>query len=79
MDISPTERVAENVRAAAARRRASQTDLGSVLGISQAAVSQRLCGRVDFKYGELYKLADYLGTTVEQLVATDDDTEKASA
>ncbi|MEV6258033.1 helix-turn-helix transcriptional regulator [Nocardia sp. NPDC051911] len=68
MHPSPTERVAANVRAAAARKRASQAEIGAVIGISQAAVSQRLLGRVDFKSLELVKLADYFGTTPAALI-----------
>lgn len=68
MHHSPTERVAANVRAAAARSRVSQAAIGAVLGISQNAVSQRMLGRVQFKADELHKLAAFLDTPVIDLI-----------
>lgn len=52
--------VSANVRAEVARAGASQTDIAAVLGLSQAGVSRRLSGRVDFSATELTKLAAYL-------------------
>lgn len=69
MPDSHSQVVAANVRAAAARKRASQSDLGRVLGVSQAAVSRRLLGRMSFRVDELRLLAEYLDAPIESLMA----------
>jgi transcriptional regulator with XRE-family HTH domain len=54
---SAAQRVAEEVRAMAGRRRYSQTKVAAVLGCSQAAVSRMFSGQVPFDVNELDKLA----------------------
>lgn len=66
-----SERVAANVRAELARRRVTQTQLASVLGIPQPAVSRRLGGKVPFSIDELADLAAYLGMPVASLITAD--------
>lgn len=55
--VSAADRVAEEVRAMAARRRYSQTRVAQVLGCSQAAVSRLFRGEVPFDVVELDALA----------------------
>ncbi|MBF6368369.1 helix-turn-helix transcriptional regulator [Nocardia puris] len=71
MHDSPTERVAANVRAAAARKRATQTALAASLGISQQALSRRLLGHVEFRIDELHALATALDVPIDTLVCVD--------
>lgn len=63
------ERVAAEVRALMGRHKVTQAQLAEVLGLSsQGAVSYRLNGTQEFKLSELDALAEYFGTTVEELV-----------
>lgn len=55
------EAVAEEVRAAMARKRINQTQLGRILGIGQSAISRRLSGEVPFDVVELHRVADATG------------------
>jgi transcriptional regulator with XRE-family HTH domain len=59
--------VADAVRAAMARRRVSQHDLATTLGLSQTAISRRVSGRVDFNASELVTIAARLDVTVDSL------------
>lgn len=57
----------DEVRAALARRRLSQSDLGQHLGLSQAAVSRRLLGEVPFDIAELAAVAAFLDVPLDAL------------
>jgi transcriptional regulator with XRE-family HTH domain len=59
-----TGSVAEEARAAIARQRIRQSTIAEALNLSQASVSRRLSGDVDFTSTELRKLADLLGMPV---------------
>lgn len=56
--------VALNVRAEMARRQRSQEDLATHLGVSQAAISRRLNGEVDFTTSQIEAIAGYLEVPV---------------
>jgi transcriptional regulator with XRE-family HTH domain len=56
------------VRAELARHGVSQTDIAEVLGVSQAAVSRRLSGRVEFTLDELRLIAERLGVPLSTFV-----------
>ena len=51
-----------------ARSRVTQADLAVGLGISQAAVSRRLTGMVDFTVSELDAVASVLGVPTASLL-----------
>jgi transcriptional regulator with XRE-family HTH domain len=65
---SPATRVADEVRAALARRRISQSALGVELGLSQSAVARRLTGEVPFDVAELSQIASFLEVPIASLV-----------
>lgn len=65
---TPRAEVAANVRAAAARLRRRQSDLATVIGLSQQAMSRRLSGEVAFDVDELHALATYLEIPAAQLL-----------
>jgi transcriptional regulator with XRE-family HTH domain len=60
--------VADNVRAAMARRRITQSDLATALGVSQPAVSARLAGRTPFTVAELATAARVVDVPLSQLL-----------
>jgi transcriptional regulator with XRE-family HTH domain len=62
--------VAEEVRAAMARKRLTQTQLGRLLGLGQSAVSRRLSGEVPFDVVELHRIAEATGFDVETFIRT---------
>lgn len=62
------ERIAGQVRAAMARADVTQADLARELHISQAAVSRRLSGRVDFTIGELLTVACVVAVPLTDLI-----------
>lgn len=62
------ERVAEEVRVLMTRHRIKQSDLASVLRISQGQVSARLNGRVEFTVSELEAVARYFGVSPAALL-----------
>ncbi|WP_165605265.1 helix-turn-helix domain-containing protein, partial [Mycolicibacterium canariasense] len=66
--------IAEEVRAYMARRRLSQMALADRTGISSSTLSRRLLGESDVTVGELYRIAQVLGTDLVTLLGT-----KASA
>lgn len=55
------EKIAANVRAEIGRADLTQKAVSKIIGLSTAAVSERLKAKVDFKPEELKILADYLG------------------
>jgi transcriptional regulator with XRE-family HTH domain len=62
------ERVADAVRAEAARARLTQSDLAEILGIDRRAVGRRLKGRPEFTPTELSRLAAHLEIPVSVLM-----------
>lgn len=46
----------------------TQTELATALGITQAAVTRRLTGRIAWKVTDLAPTAELLGVTVPQLL-----------
>lgn len=56
--------VAAEVRAALARNRKRQRELGNLLGVSQQAASRRLSGDVTFTVEEVSAVADWLNVPV---------------
>lgn len=68
MGTNHRDTVAANVRAEVARRRARQTDLAALLGISQQAMSRRLTGEVAFDVDELQALASHLEVPASELL-----------
>jgi transcriptional regulator with XRE-family HTH domain len=74
MRMPPTvesERVAASVRAEMARRRVSQQALADVLGHSQAWISRRVSGEVEFTVDELRRVAAALVVPLAQLLGED--------
>lgn len=63
-----TPRVAAEVRAEMGRQRATQREIGLILGISQPQVSKRLLAEHPFNTRELDKLADAWGVPVERFL-----------
>jgi transcriptional regulator with XRE-family HTH domain len=51
-----------------AERRCTQQRIADRLGVSQAAVSRRLMGDVEFTVGELAAVAEVLGVHVAELL-----------
>lgn len=52
------------------RANANQSATASAIGMSQAALSKRLTGRIPFTVDELGALADFLGTPVEAFLVS---------
>lgn len=52
--------VGDKVRGKIAEKHLTQSDIASVLGLSQQSMSKRLNGRVPFEYSELWIIARYL-------------------
>lgn len=68
MSSEPVRGVAAEVRAHAARKDISQTDLAVAIGISQSSMSRRLAGEYPFTVAELYRLADLFGVDAAVLL-----------
>ena len=62
------EWIAAEVRAAVARKQVRQAAIAAALGISQAGVSRRLTGAVEFTVTELHIVARLLGVPVTSLL-----------
>lgn len=62
--------VAANVRAELGRVNSSQSKAAAAIGMSQAALSKRLAGRLPFTVDELGDIADYLGVPVDAFFVT---------
>jgi transcriptional regulator with XRE-family HTH domain len=62
-----TTDIAEEVRAAIARKRVTQIKIATALGLSQSGVSRRLSGETDFTATEMGALATILGVPVGTL------------
>jgi transcriptional regulator with XRE-family HTH domain len=67
------EAVAAEVRAATARKRASQSKIAKALGMSQQALSRRYTGEIAFDINELFGIAKYLDVPVSDLLPNDVD------
>lgn len=67
--ISRREQIAANTRAAKARRQATDADIAQALDITRPGVSDRMNGKVRWQIEELEKLAAFLGTTLDELLA----------
>lgn len=65
-----TPTTGDNVAAEMKRHRMSQQRLADHLHLSQAAVSARLRGVVDWRLAELQTVADLFGVTVADLIAS---------
>lgn len=72
MQTQPTQRVTAEIRSQLARRRVSQATAAARLGISQAAMSRRLVGRVAFDVEELAALADLFEIDLSDLIPRPD-------
>ena len=57
------------IRAEMARRELRQSHVGDAIGLSQAQVSQRLSGAIDWRATELAAVADLFGMSVADLMA----------
>ncbi|MGR6523868.1 helix-turn-helix domain-containing protein [Rhodococcus erythropolis] len=68
MKTSPSQLIAQNVRAEAARHRVSQRVLAHKLGMRQQSLSQRLLGRVSFRAEELEVIAQVFDMPVSALM-----------
>lgn len=62
------QRIADNVRAEAARRKVSQTTIAVHLGLTQPGISRRMHGRVPFTGAELAEVAHLLEIPVNDLI-----------
>lgn len=60
--------IAAQVRAEISRQMKPQRELVEILGISQAQVSERVRGDVEWRISELVKVAGYLGVPVTAFV-----------
>ena len=63
-----TDRVAANIRAEMARQRLSQSAVAGAVGMSPAAMSQRLTGKTPIDVNELVRLAAVLDIPAESLL-----------
>lgn len=79
MPESFSQTVGATVRAELARRRITQRQLATVLGIAQTQVSRRLAGEVAFNVDELAVVAEFLGLPVAALLAGQPAVDPASA
>lgn len=63
-----TQRVAEAVRAEAARKRVPQRSIAEALGTSQQSVSRRMSGETPFDVEEIHNLAESFGVSFASLI-----------
>lgn len=68
MQDSIAQRVAECVHLLMRRQHKTQADLGLRLGLSQAGVSRRLAGQVEFTVSELVTVARFLDVPLADLL-----------
>lgn len=61
--------IAANIRAQMARNGLYQFEVGLALGLSQAQISERLRGRVEFRLSEIERLAGLFGCSITDLLA----------
>ncbi len=65
---TPSERVAATIRAELARRRKTQSDLATALGMARSALHRRLNGDQSLTVDELHKIAKYLDLSASYLI-----------
>lgn len=70
--------IAAEVRAEISRQMKPQRELVELLGISQAQVSERVRGDVEWRISELVKVAEYLGVPVTAFVPASEAAESAA-
>ncbi len=68
-DRPATRRIAAEVRAEMFRQDVSQRDLADRIGWPQPRLARRLTAAVDFRVGELERIAEVLGVPVAQFLA----------
>ena len=68
LTLTRTAQVAANIRAELARQRVSQRTLADELGMSPAALSNRLAGATPIDVNELGAIADALGVSASALL-----------
>lgn len=51
--------------------RMSQRDLGELLNLPQTSVGKRLRGDIPWRLDEVKRIADHLGCTIDELIASD--------
>ena len=68
LTLTRTAQVAANIRAELARQRVSQRSLAVGLGMSPAALSNRLSGATPIDVNELGAIADALGVSASALL-----------
>lgn len=71
MKTATREVIAGEVRAALARSQVRQSELAAAIGISQAALSERLNARRPFDTDQLTRICDHLGLDVSVLLTAD--------
>ncbi|WP_460787051.1 helix-turn-helix domain-containing protein [Nocardioides maradonensis] len=69
VQITSREQIAENVRAAKARRRVTDAAIAEATGLSRSGVNERINGNANFRIDELQKVAAFLEVPLEQLLA----------
>lgn len=74
-----TQTVAATIRAEMARRRISQAQVASHLGISQPSLSNRLNGNTQIELRDLFGIADALGVAPADLLTTTADASPGAA
>lgn len=62
---------ASAIRVGLARRKSNQSALAKHLQLSQPAIHRRMTGQVPWRLNELADVAEYLGVSVSELVATE--------
>ena len=62
----------QNLRALREAEKMKQSDLARVLGITQRKLSYLETGKVEPNLEDLWKIADYLGLTVDELIGRTD-------
>jgi transcriptional regulator with XRE-family HTH domain len=65
---SAGDRTNSEIRAALARQRRTQRDLGVLLGVGQPAIAARLNGGQDWRLAELRAVAVFLGVPLSTLL-----------
>jgi transcriptional regulator with XRE-family HTH domain len=68
LQTTPTDTVAANIRAEIGRQRISQRKLAGALGMSPAAMSDRLTGKTPIDVNELHAIAGALALDVSELL-----------
>jgi transcriptional regulator with XRE-family HTH domain len=60
--------ISKQIKIEMLRQDKNQCELGQILEISAPQVSARMTGKIDFRVGELFKIADWLIVPVERLI-----------